>query len=226
MSNLNGDILSEELVGTEASWNNEDSKIGKDIVVITSDTDVIKQGDATKLFSELDSIYSPDKLATARVNVSIINPDILTLAQDRIAKVGVTTLEQTAYHNAIFDLIFEDGKFYSTCSISPVKVTSPGQQRYGTILKLIGDSFSSYLSKGVKISKYEWTLPNDTTVETTVDNLEYNIPDDDSLVGTSLVFKVRAFDELDNRSAYTTISILISDNSDPIITNTTFEKII
>ena len=225
MSYLQGDIIDEELDGSSVSWNAEDSKIGKDIVVITKDTEPIwKKGDSTKLFNELDSIYDTNKFNEAKVKVNILNPDISALASGRIAKVGLF-LEQTAYHHSVFDLVFEDGRFYDTCSVTPIKISGSIRKRYGTILKLFVDSFSSYLSKGVVIKYYEWILPNLTILTTVEPKLEYTISDDPNLVGSNLTFRVRAFDEFDNRSAYSVYTVLISEDDIPIITDVTFEKI-
>lgn len=225
MAYLDGDIIDEEIIGNKVSWNNEDAIIEKDMLVITKDTNEWRQGDASKLFSELENIYDTTKLANAKLKVNIINPDIASLSNDRISKVGAEYLSQSAYNQTLFDLIYENGKFYDTCSVAPVKVSGSSRKRYGTILKLYADSFSSYLTKGAKITSYEWTLPNDSIVITTNPTLEYTILSDPNLIGDILSFKVRAFDELGNRSTFNNYSVTISNDNLPTIIETTFERI-
>lgn len=102
-----------------------------------------------------------------------------------------------------------------TCVTKPI-ITAKESVRYNTTFTLYAKSISAYGHSGIKIDQYVWELPDLTYTDG--DSIEYIIPNEPGLVGTTLDFRCRAIDQLENMSDWSEFEILVvNTSSNPVV---------
>lgn len=99
-------------------------------------------------------------------------------------------------------------------------IFGPPKKTYGTTLSLMADTVSLFEELGVDIETYRWVFPDESIHDSKIIN--YEIPDDINLIGTTLNFKCKAIDSLDNESNWILFDVLIDDDDNPAIVDTTW----
>jgi len=97
--------------------------------------------------------------------------------------------------------------------IQPPTIFGPNKKMYNSTLNLMADTVSLFDELGIYISAYRWILPDESSIENK--SISYEIPNDINLIGTTLTFKCKAIDSLDNESDWTIFEVLIDNDDNP-----------
>ena len=213
MAYMDGNILDEEFIGTQANWDIEDAVIELGLVVLTQDTDILKLGNGINTFFDLEELVNINNIA-----------ELINIAAYIDTTLPIEYFEKLAYFNPSLkiqrsDYIEDDfligANFSEIQGVMAPLVCGYMQKTYGTSFTLNADSVSAYREKGSYIDYYEWTLP-EGTILTGID-ITINIPNNSELVGTFLRYKCVAVDILGNRSSENYFNILVSDIVGPAL---------
>ena len=101
-------------------------------------------------------------------------------------------------------------------------ITTKENVRYNTTFNLYAKSLSAYNYSGIKIVQYIWELPDLTFTDG--DSIEYVIPNEPGLVGTTLTFKCKAVDQLGNMSDWSEFDVgVVNTSSNPVVISASVE---
>ena len=113
--------------------------------------------------------------------------------------------------------------------VTPPQVSGLNTIKFGNTLTLTASGAkTAFRDEGAKIVEYEWLLPSGIIYPVSADpaaeqgTLTYNIPNEPSLVGRTLIFSVRAKDSFGNVSPWTTHAVKIAGNTPPQLNGITW----
>ena len=174
---------------------NWDIPLPVNLLIYDETTRIIKKGDGANSFEDLPVWLDLNQLENVATIGEYIENDIFT--DENIDKLliitsdGKISLCEHLTNTKLLELINQLPTLLATSGGSNIHVpiiTGPIKKSINSTFFLKAVSFSAY--EGEQAFEFEWTLPDDSLVSGNI--IEYEIPDDIGLIGTTLTFKCRA----------------------------------
>lgn len=183
-------------------------EVGVDDLVFKLGTGTLKYNELPEFmrFSLFNELYKINKFKD--LLAGDINHLLFINANKDIESSSVTKDDLEDFVNQIATLTLKT-------AVTPPIITGQSIIQYGTSLTLYAESVSAYKYSGIKITRYIWELPDDSITEG--ENITYEIANDFGLVGTTILFRCKAIDSLDNESDWSELEVSIETYSNPLI---------
>ena len=212
-----------QIVGTQENWDAEEAVLSDDIIVLTRDTDIWKQGKKLKKFNELPVLLETNRYDEIHAKLIFLDDYDNDVVDTLITYDGDTGKLKRA--NKVIDILnIHDSIIDHSYFGNNLTILGPNKVGVGTSEVFTIEGFNQLNILGNTKLSSEWIFPDGSLHSSNNTSISYSVENNGSLVGTTLKLRGRLKDELTGiYSKWITKDILVDSNSVGYVSNSSVE---